>query len=199
MNGRSSVSYLARTPCVSLFCTSFNRVETEGLLDYQGRAGIISIVRWNLRPVIFGVESMGGRPGHRTMEINGRSSVSYLARTPCVPLFCTSFNRVETEGLLDFFTRGGRGSFPLYGGTSPRSYSVSKVWVDDRGTGQWKCSVSCLARTPCVPLFCTSFNRVETEGLLEYQGSFPLYGGTFARSYLVSKYGWTTGAPDNGN
>ena len=32
-------------------------VETEGLLDYQGRAGIISIVRWNLRPVIFGVES----------------------------------------------------------------------------------------------------------------------------------------------
>ena len=31
-------------------------VETEGLLDYQGRAGIISIVRWNLRPVIFGVE-----------------------------------------------------------------------------------------------------------------------------------------------
>ena len=31
-------------------------LETEGLLDNQGRAGIISIVRWNLRPVIFGVE-----------------------------------------------------------------------------------------------------------------------------------------------
>ena len=31
-------------------------VETEGLLGYQGRAGIISIVRWNLRPVIFGVD-----------------------------------------------------------------------------------------------------------------------------------------------
>ena len=28
-------------------------VETEGLLDYQGRAVIISIVRW--KPVIFGV------------------------------------------------------------------------------------------------------------------------------------------------
>ena len=27
-------------------------VETERLLDYQGREGIISIVRWNLRPVI---------------------------------------------------------------------------------------------------------------------------------------------------
>ena len=33
------------------------RVEAEGLLDCQGRAGIISIVRWNLRPVIFGVEN----------------------------------------------------------------------------------------------------------------------------------------------
>ena len=31
-------------------------METEGILDYQGRAGIMSIVRWNPRPVIFGVE-----------------------------------------------------------------------------------------------------------------------------------------------
>ena len=31
-------------------------VETEGLLAYQGRAGIISIARWNLHPVTFGVE-----------------------------------------------------------------------------------------------------------------------------------------------
>ena len=37
-------------------------VETEGLLDYQGQAGIISIVRWNLRLVIFGVEKRR-RPG----------------------------------------------------------------------------------------------------------------------------------------
>ena len=55
MNGGSSVSYLARTSCVPSFCTLLG-LETEGLLDYQGRAGIISIVRWNLRPVIFGVE-----------------------------------------------------------------------------------------------------------------------------------------------
>ena len=37
-------------PCVPLLCTLFNRpigVETEGLLDYQGQAGIKSIVRWN--------------------------------------------------------------------------------------------------------------------------------------------------------
>ena len=53
------MAYLSRTPCVPLFSTSFNRVETEGLLDYQGRAGIISTVRWNLRPVIFGVEEIG--------------------------------------------------------------------------------------------------------------------------------------------
>ena len=58
MNGGNSAPYLARTPCVPLFCTLFNRVETEGLLDYQGRAGIISIVRWNLRPVIFGVAEL---------------------------------------------------------------------------------------------------------------------------------------------
>ena len=41
------------------FVLSVIGVETEGLLGYQGRAGIISIVRWNLRPVIFGA----GLPG----------------------------------------------------------------------------------------------------------------------------------------
>ena len=56
MNGGSSAPYLACTPCVPLFVHCLIRVEAEGLLDYQGRAGIISIVRWNLRPVRFGVE-----------------------------------------------------------------------------------------------------------------------------------------------
>ena len=41
-------------PLVLYYC--FKGVETEGILDYQGRARIISIVRWNLRPVIFGVK-----------------------------------------------------------------------------------------------------------------------------------------------
>ena len=56
-------------------------VETEKFLDYQGRAGIISIVRWNPRPVRLGVERgkvgggvhrgmVGGR-GHRGM-VGGR-------------------------------------------------------------------------------------------------------------------------------
>ena len=31
-------------------------VEREGLLDYQGSAGIMSIARWSLRSVIFGVD-----------------------------------------------------------------------------------------------------------------------------------------------
>ena len=42
------VLYISDYPVIGL--------ETEGLLDYQGRAGIISIVRWNLRLVIFGVK-----------------------------------------------------------------------------------------------------------------------------------------------
>ena len=37
--------------------------------------------------------NMTGRPGYRTMEMNGGSSAPYLARTPCVPLFCTLFNK----------------------------------------------------------------------------------------------------------
>ena len=56
MNGGSSAPYLACTPCVPLFVHFLIRVEAAGLLDYQGWAGIISIVRWNLRPVIFGVD-----------------------------------------------------------------------------------------------------------------------------------------------
>ena len=59
MNGGSSAPYLACTPCVPLFVHCLIRVEAEGLLDYQGRAGIISIVRWNLLPVIFGVDASG--------------------------------------------------------------------------------------------------------------------------------------------
>ena len=49
-----------RTSLVPLALPSFVLcligVEAEGLLDYQGRAGIMSIVRWNFRPVMFGVE-----------------------------------------------------------------------------------------------------------------------------------------------
>ena len=32
-------------------------LETKGLLDFQGRRGLTSAVRWNLRPVIFDVDN----------------------------------------------------------------------------------------------------------------------------------------------
>ena len=57
VNGGSSVSYLARILAFPRFVPCLIGLETEGLLDYEGRAGIVSIVRWNLCPVIFGVEN----------------------------------------------------------------------------------------------------------------------------------------------
>ena len=74
--------------------------------------------------------NMTGRPGHRTMEMNGGSSVPYLTCTLCV-LFFVHFSRggkLETEGFLT--TRGGRGSFPLCCGTFARSYSVSSIGIN---------------------------------------------------------------------
>ena len=57
MNGGSSAPYLARTPCIPLFSTLFNRGGNKERFRLPGAGrGIISIVRWNLRPVIFGVE-----------------------------------------------------------------------------------------------------------------------------------------------
>ena len=67
---------------------------------------------------------MTGRPGHRTMEMIGGSSVPYLACTPCVPLFCTLFDRGGNRRAFRLPGAGG-GSFPLYGGTFSRSGSVS--------------------------------------------------------------------------
>ena len=42
MNGGSSAPYLACSPCVPLFVLCLIGVETEGLLDDQGQAEIIS-------------------------------------------------------------------------------------------------------------------------------------------------------------
>ena len=69
--------------------------------------------------------NMTGRPGHRTVEMNGGSSAPYLARTPCVSLFSTLFNRGGKRRAFRLPGAGG-GSFPLYGGTFARLYSVSK-------------------------------------------------------------------------
>ena len=69
---------------------------------------------------------MTGRPGYRTMEMIGGSSASYLARTPCVPLFSTLFNRGGNRRAFRLLGAGG-GSCPLYSGTFAESYSV---WSD---------------------------------------------------------------------
>ena len=56
MNGRSTVSYLVRTPRVPFFMHYFIGLEAKGRLAFQGRCGIASVVRWNLSLVIFGVD-----------------------------------------------------------------------------------------------------------------------------------------------
>ena len=52
INRGSAASYLMRTPHVPLFVPIFTDVEAKVLLDLQGRRGITSVVRWNLRLVI---------------------------------------------------------------------------------------------------------------------------------------------------
>ena len=105
--------------------------------------------------------NMTGRLGYWTKEMNGGSSAAYLARTPCIPLCCTLLNR---DGNRMVFRLGaGGGSFPLYGGTFARSYSVSKdpnyrVWYALR-----------MERSNCVffqpPLFCQRVPAFWTQNL----------------------------------
>ena len=72
----------------------------------------------------FSMPNMTGRPGYRTMEMNGGSSAPYLACAPCVPLFCALFNRGGNRGAFRLPGAGG-GSFPLCRGTFARSCSMS--------------------------------------------------------------------------
>ena len=95
---------------------------------------------------------MTGRPGHRTMETIGGSSARHLARTPCVPLFCTSFNRGGNRGAFRLQGAGG-GSFPLYGGTFAQSYSASNDFFCVCRCGKYLhalingiCCLSCVRR-----------------------------------------------------
>ena len=50
---------------------------------------------------------MTGRPGHQTTEMNGGSSASHLARTPCVPLFSTLFTRGGNKRVFRIPGEGG--------------------------------------------------------------------------------------------
>ena len=56
MNGKSTVSYLVRTPRVPFFMPILMGLKAKNLLAFQGRRGNASVVRWNLRPVIFGAK-----------------------------------------------------------------------------------------------------------------------------------------------
>ena len=55
------------------------------LLECQLKAPNLQHAPWNL----MSMPNKIGRSGCRTMEINEGSPASYLARTPCVPVFCT--------------------------------------------------------------------------------------------------------------
>ena len=69
--------------------------------------------------------NMTGRPGCRTMEMNGGSFASYLACTPCVPLFCTYFNRGGHRRPFRLPGESRDHCHSLYGGTFTRSCTVS--------------------------------------------------------------------------
>ena len=75
--------------------------------------------------------SMTGRPGHRAMETDGRSTVSYLVRAPRVAFLYAKFNTfmlsligLEAKGLLA--SRGDVGSL-LYGGWNLRPVIFGQV------------------------------------------------------------------------
>ena len=103
---------LCRTSLVPLafpcFGHSLIRMETEGLLDYQGRAGIISIVRWSLRPVIFGVEPLRWLDSRESIRRFAR--ITWFSRivsgfpnwTPFLRIACRATNKLRTAGLRWF-------------------------------------------------------------------------------------------------
>ena len=80
MDGGSTASYLTRTPRITLFMLVFIGLEAKELLDFQGR-GITSIVRRNLRPVIFsGISKpvVWGTPKVCTLDSRGFRHFSWF-------------------------------------------------------------------------------------------------------------------------
>ena len=59
MNGGSSASNLFRIPCVPLLLLCLVRGGNRRAFRLPGEGGMISIVQWDLRPVIFGVLQEG--------------------------------------------------------------------------------------------------------------------------------------------
>ena len=59
------------------FRLTLTGLETEGLLDFQERAGIASIVRWKLHRVIFGIEAA-------RLGVENRLRLVYAVKTACI-------------------------------------------------------------------------------------------------------------------
>ena len=74
------------------------------------------------------IPNMTGRPGYPTMEMNGGSSASHLDCSGNAALASPGFLLCVIGGGTEGNTRGGQGSFPLYGGPLARSYSVSNTF-----------------------------------------------------------------------
>ena len=92
---------------------------------------------------------MTGQPGCRTMEMNGGSSTSCLARNACVPSFlCFVWWGVEPEGLSDYQQRAAIRSIVQWNFRC--SYSVSRL--DKFGMGVRKSWL----RLPLQSLRCNS-------------------------------------------
>ena len=71
-------------PRFRLSCTfvyNFKGVEAEELLDYKGRAGILSIVWWNLRPVLCSVEKSKPYP-YPSGDLQEASTTKEQPKTP---------------------------------------------------------------------------------------------------------------------
>ena len=80
---------------------------------------------------------MAGRPWDHTMEMNGRSTASYLEHTFRFPVFLLILIGLEAKELLD--SRGNVGSRRLYGGTFARSYRAHLKGVTERGVFAFAC------------------------------------------------------------
>ena len=129
--------------CLTL---SFLGLEREGFVDFQGRVRITSIVQWNLRPVIFGVEFFldPKRPAKFPPNFPAK-----IGEQKTVPLVSHAFARgtpaifvifVVSRGLsskaLDLLVRTQIRHFrrfrpkpPLFRGTKARSTKSTVSWT----------------------------------------------------------------------
>ena len=116
VNGGSTGSHPLR-PCVFAY---FIGLETKVFLDFKGRRGITSVVRWNLRLVIFGVASHWERKGRFRKRVG-------FGECTLVPVFVPG-ERANVPSFR-FSFRGNIQTYPRSGfrsGQQPRKGGFSK-------------------------------------------------------------------------